>query len=335
MKIPKIKQLPSGNWFCQLRLDGKSISITEPTYELCEAKAVAIKAGLYKANKTTSITLRQAIDDYIENRRNILSPASVRDLRFVEKRLAFIADKPLSSIKNWQKVIDDLTRVYAPYSVIITWGSIRSIIGEYIDVPKVRLPKRMPKEPKFLRPDEIPVFVNAVKDTDFAIPALLALSSLRASEIQALTWDDIYDDHIRVHSAIVKDEDGNKVRKSTKTSSSTRNVPILIPELKEALDRERGNGTVAKYATNTLYRKINKVCDELGFCRTGLHGLRHSFASLCYFCRVPSKISMQIGGWSSERTMMQIYTHIAEADVVEQSKILSDFFISNSVSKSI
>ncbi len=31
VKIPTARQLPSGNWFVQLRIDGRSISITKPT----------------------------------------------------------------------------------------------------------------------------------------------------------------------------------------------------------------------------------------------------------------------------------------------------------------
>ena len=326
MKIPKVRQLPSGNWFCQVRVDGKSVCITEPTRDKCEAKAVAVKAGLIEAKQTTNKTLRQAVEEYIEDRRNVLSPTTIRDLRFTVKRFGSLADKPLTSVKSWQRVIDDLTRVYAPYTVIISWGTIKPILKEHIDAPKVRLPQRIPSAPKFLRPDEIKRFVDAVKDTDFVIPALLALSSLRAGEIQALTWDDIGEDSIRVHASIVKDESGQYIRKTTKTAGSTRTVPILIPELKEAIEKTRGQGTVAKYATNTLYRKINKVCDDLGVCRTGLHGLRHSFCSLCFYLRIPPKIVMQIGGWESERTMSQIYTHISEVDIVEQSRKISEFF---------
>lgn len=35
MKIPAVRRLPSGSYFCQLRINGQSISITEPTYDLC------------------------------------------------------------------------------------------------------------------------------------------------------------------------------------------------------------------------------------------------------------------------------------------------------------
>ena len=51
MKLPTIRQLPSGSWFCQLRLDGQSISITETTRERCEAKAMAYKTGILTARR--------------------------------------------------------------------------------------------------------------------------------------------------------------------------------------------------------------------------------------------------------------------------------------------
>jgi hypothetical protein len=31
IKTPTARQLPSGNWFVQLRIEGQSISITKPT----------------------------------------------------------------------------------------------------------------------------------------------------------------------------------------------------------------------------------------------------------------------------------------------------------------
>lgn len=40
IKIPTARQLPSGNWFVQLRLDGQSISITKPTQREAVAAAV-------------------------------------------------------------------------------------------------------------------------------------------------------------------------------------------------------------------------------------------------------------------------------------------------------
>ena len=44
MKLPAIRQLPSGDWFCRVRIDGKDIGITEPTAALITATNEARKA---------------------------------------------------------------------------------------------------------------------------------------------------------------------------------------------------------------------------------------------------------------------------------------------------
>lgn len=51
MKIPKITQLSSGNWFCQIRINGKSLYITEPTKELCEIRVITEKTRLLEEKK--------------------------------------------------------------------------------------------------------------------------------------------------------------------------------------------------------------------------------------------------------------------------------------------
>ena len=39
MKKPVAKQLPSGAWFCRVRVDGQDVSITRDTKDLAEAEA--------------------------------------------------------------------------------------------------------------------------------------------------------------------------------------------------------------------------------------------------------------------------------------------------------
>jgi hypothetical protein len=68
------------------------------------------------------------------------------------------------------------------------------------------------------------------------------------------------------------------------------------------------------------------VCDAAGLPRVGVHGLRHSFASLCYSLGVPAKITMQIGGWSNPQTLTKIYTHLGKKDIAARSKEITGFF---------
>ena len=134
----------------------------------------------------------------------------------------------------------------------------------------------MPKERPFLTPDEIRVFVSAVKDTRYAVPALLALSSLRISEIQALRWEDIPANpkFIRVQGAVVLNEKNKYQRKiQNKNATSTRNVPVMIPELTAAIQRDRKPvGPVLGITQNSLRCAVKKICRENNLPDVGVHG---------------------------------------------------------------
>ena len=58
----------------------------------------------------------------------------------------------------------------------------------------------------------------------------------------------------------------------------------------------------------------------------GVHGLRHSFASLCYHLGRSERETMAIGGWKDQNTMRKIYTHISEADLKKANEKLAAFF---------
>ena len=51
IRIPSPRQLKSGAWNIELRAEG--VSVTEPTKELCQAKAKAIRAGFIEKKKSS------------------------------------------------------------------------------------------------------------------------------------------------------------------------------------------------------------------------------------------------------------------------------------------
>lgn len=71
---------------------------------------------------------------------------------------------------------------------------------------------------------------------------------------------------------------------------------------------------------------MNRICADNQLPEVGIHGLRHSFASLCYHLNVPEKAVMQIGGWANDATMRRIYTHLAQRDMEKNIRSLKDFF---------
>ena len=342
MKVPTPKKLPSGSWFIQLRLNGTSVPVTASTKKECIRTAEMIKAE-YRAGRRaveqrkSDVTLRQAIDHYIEAKSNSLSPSTIRGYRIIQRnRFQRYMDTPISNIKDWQAVYDSDTA--APKTLRNSFAFIRSVYqfetGKAL--PKIET-KPVPKsERPFLDTDQIDAFLGAISGERVELPALLALSSLRCSELLDLTWDDIdlIHNRIRVHGAVVPDEHNRLVAKATnKTAASHRYVPIFIPQLRDALanvPKDQRTGSVVPYQTESgMIRAVNSICDKAGLPRVGLHGLRHSFASLCVHLGIPEETAMSIGGWSDFQTMRKIYTHISQRDKQEHVELLSGFFIKN------
>ena len=158
---------------------------------------------------------------------------------------------------------------------------------------------------------------------------LLALSSLRQSEILALRWEDIdlKNRVLYVNGATVPGEDGKLIRKNTtKNSSSRRAVPIIQPLYDALSATDNRTGSVVIFSTSGMYKGINRLCEANGLPAVGVHGLRHSFASLAYHLQIPEKIAMQIGGWANTQTMHRIYTHIGQKEISKQANKFTSFF---------
>lgn len=337
MTVPEPRKLSSGNWFIQLRLGGESVPVTAPTTKECRDTAMLIKAE-YKAGKReiqknkANPTLRQAIDSYIDARSNTLSPSTIRGYKIISKnRFQDVMDKKIRDIKDWQGICNKEAKNMSAKSLKNSWYLIASALREAGEnAPNIKLPQVVAEEHPYLAPEQIEPFIKAVKGEKCEIPALFGLSSLRCSEMCALTWDniDLKKQCIYVSGSAVYDKDNKLVQKKTnKNDSSRRYVPIMIPELTAALTAIKNkNGLVISQRPNTIFRQVNAVCEKNGFPLIGVHGLRHSFASLAYHLGMPKKIAMQIGGWSDYDTMRKIYTHLSQKDVDKYADEMKQFY---------
>ena len=342
MKVPEPKKLPSGNWNIRLRLGGEGISVTKPTKKECIRAAEIIKAeyraGKRAGNVTSDLTLSEAIDKYIDARQNSLSPSTIRGYTIIQKnRFQEYMGLKLSNISDWQAVYDSEVGRLNGKTLKTSWALIRSVYKEQTgkQLPEIHEVPVVKAERPYLDPEEINRFLAAVKGQKCEIAALLALSSCRCSEILALTWDKVDLDHSRIliAGAVVPNKDNQYVSKTTnKTESSRRYIPIFIPQLTFALQNaregsEKVNQRVVHYRTESgLLRAINAVCEGAGLPLVGVHGLRHSFASLCVHLKIPEETAMQIGGWSDFTTMRKIYTHISQRDQQKNADKLASFF---------
>lgn len=324
IKIPPPAQR-NGNWHGRITVDGKRISITEPSQELYYVKARAYKVREQVATETPNrITLGQMLDDYIEEYTPVLSPCSIRGYKTYAKQLEAYRDQPIGKL-DWQKMINYYSRKYAPKSIRNMWGlisvSLKSI-GE--DVPNVKLPAKEPSNRGWLDYKQIPLFLDAIKDEPCELACLLALHSLRVSEIFALNKNSIVNGTIRVRGAAVLDENNKLVqKKSNKNETSTRDIPIMIPRLEEIWDYDNDPKFNSQSAIN---RGIAKACVKIGAEPMTIHCLRHSFCSLARQLQWDIKTTCKIGGWKNEKVPSDIYSHIPTSTELKSIECMRNYY---------
>lgn len=319
-----------------MRLCGESVSVSAATRTECVRQAEKIKADYRNGKKPqparACVTLHDAVEQYIAARENVKSPATIRGYYVIlRNRFKPYMGRDVRQIP-YQRMINEEAKTVSAKTLFNAWNLAAAAIEEAgQERPKVALPDRQKREHAYLTYDQIAVFVGAIRGTKVEIPALLALHSLRLSEICALDWKQLRGGEINVAGALVYDKDNRKVRKETnKNATSRRTVPVMISRLQELVDLHADDvGPVVTVAPNTIYRQVNRVCDACGLPLVGVHGLRHSFASLCYHLGVPMLITMRLGGWKTDRIPREIYTHLADADIANQVDAIRTFYAQN------
>lgn len=338
MKVPEPRKLKSGTWFIQLRLNGVSVPVSAATKKECIRQAELIKAEHRSQKRTiapkTQRTIKQIMEDYIASLPENTSPSTIRGYNsIVSTRFLPVSGLRPDQVKDWQSIIDGEAKIISAKTLKNSWGFVKSSFrAAGVELPDVKLPQVMNSERQWLEPDDLKTFISHVKGNRFEIPVLLALHGLRRSEIFAMTFEkiDLKKNTITIHGAAVVGGDNKLIQKQeNKNASSRRVIPILIPALSSAIESVpecQRKGLIYTANPTTLYWYINKVCEECDLPKVGVHGLRHSFASLAYHLGLSEQETMELGGWADYNTMRKIYTHLAKADRLKSQNKIAAFF---------
>ena len=334
MVVPKPKKQPSGNWFVRLRLGGESIPITAPSERECYNAALSAKTAYITQGKKLEvrpgISLYQLYEKYIFSYSTVLSPATIRGYMIcLRNRFKAYQQMPVGDIP-WQRMIDNELKACSEKTVKNAWGLVHASLKlAGYPVPNVKLAAAPVREIAFLEPEEILQFCEAVKGRSYEIPALLALNGLRVSEIKGLTWAniDLKRNLIHVRGAYVPGVNGNVKKETNKNKTSTRDVPILIPQLQDALkNAKKANGVIVPVSEQNLLRDVKRACRRASITEVTTHGLRHSFASLGYYLKIPERQLMLWGGWANYHTMHKIYIRVSALAEQESRQTVTSFF---------
>lgn len=290
---------------------GKMYTVTFE-YKPTQKEAMqAMAAELDKVQeKHKSMNFKAAADEYIEAKRNVLSPTTIRAYKCAMKAISeSFQSENIHDITamDIQKEINRLTKAHSPKTVRNYHGFISAVLGTFCPNLKIctTLPQKVKNEPYIPSDEDIKKILEYSKGTQFEIPIMLACYGLRRSEICALTPGDIDGDIVRISKAKVLDDKTKWVYKTTKTTASTRE--IIIPN--EIAEKIREQGYVYKGHPNSITIYLSKIEDKLGLPHFSLHKLRHYFASKMSAMNIPEADIMRMGGWETDHVMKSVYRH--------------------------
>ena len=325
LTIPKPKLLADSTYSAQMMVNGERFTVKADTLEEYEVKARAIKMELLdKVKKPRFCSLSSVIDSYIDNNRNVLSPSTIRGYRYIRRgRFKNYMNLAYTDI-DYQAMVNEEAVCCSAKTLLNAYSLVKSSLKAYgFTAPDVNLPTVVVPDLLFLDYQQIPIYLEAARDKAGELASILALHSLRMSELLAVTVDDVDDNYITVNKAIVRDDNNKYVQKITKTIQSTRHIPIMIPRLKEILPNS------GRLVTNTpvaIERQIKRVCESSSLPYVGCHGLRRSFASLAFHLKWDERSIMSVGGWSNMQTVHKVYIKLAQQDLKANTSSMADFY---------
>ena len=335
VKVPTPQKLPSGKYHCRIMIDKKPVYITENSPEEVVAVAMALKTGMKQATKTEDITLEQAMENYCRDRNSILSPATLRGYGIIRRnRFQDIMKKPVSklSFTAIQKAVNQEAREYSPKTVRNSYGLLTAVLGEYrpdLDLSRINLPQRQETDKVIYTPEELRKYLAQVRGTNVELPVLLAVwLGLRRSEIIGLRWEDVDYERgtISIKEALVPDENNQFQVKGTKTVKSRRTLPCPQYILNLISQQEQTGERIIQVAPHTIHSRMARAAKAAGVPAVGLHALRHQNASIMLALNIPDKYAMKRGGWSTNKTMKDIYQHVFREGEQEAAVAIDQYF---------
>lgn len=331
--MAKAKQLPSGSWRVQLYIgmqDGKRVyrSFTGPSKRQVEAEAAAYAATEPLSTSRDGMTLKQAMDEYIETKRNVLSPSSIPGYKSIAKNhLEMIRDLPLYKLTQ-DKLQAEINREAArvsPKTVRNIVGLLTATLNMFAPAKRyhLTLPQRESKPVRIPTREEIELIYANIKGGPMEVPVLLAAAcGMRRSEICALRLADVGQGTIRVTKALVEDEEHDLVTKVPKTYAGTRIIDCSTTLT--GLIKARGKDPVCELTPDQISDRFRRLLDRLGISHFRFHDLRHYYASEGLLMGVPTRYVADMMGHASVQTTERIYQHVFAASRRELGQALAE-----------
>lgn len=331
-------KLPSGNYRVQVSAgfdaQGKRIvkSFTaEEEWEVMKLAQDFLNNRDFSYN--INMTVAEAMEMYIESRKNVLEPTTLRNYNQALKyRFKIIMNRKIKDLQpiQIQQAINLEAENIGPKTLRNAYGLLKSVLNMFnddINLNSIKLPKLRKREKELPSFEEI---FNIVKGTEIELPVLLAAwLSLRIGEVVGLQFRDVDNNThvVNIRRTIVSTDEGQQVREGCKTEKSQRQLelPNYIFDMIMAIPHDNDTDFIVPLTRKALYSRFTRLVGKQGITMT-FHDLRHLNASIMLMLGVPDKYAMERGGWSTDCILKSVYQQTFSSERMKIDKMIDGYF---------
>ena len=315
------------------QINGKSIQLVfdhEPT-----ENEVLIGLRPYLDGKPAPkdiLTFANAAKQYVERKRNVLSPKTVKEYLETPSRLSeWFCSKNIYEITevDVQLEINDLAGSKSAKTVKNYYYFIKSVLEAFRGDLRhnVTLPQVEIIEPYIPSDEEVQKLLNYMYEErpKYYLCMILGAYGLRREEIMAITVDDLDGNILNITKGKVQNDKNEWVIKTTKTPKSRRKIEL--PQ--DIADMIREQGVAFDCYPSGICKVITTACKRLGINHITLHKLRHYFASKLISEKVDVMTISYLGGWTTPDMIYRRYGHAMDDKKRDALGIIDSIIVSN------
>lgn len=249
--------------------------------------------------------------------------------------------------KQYPLFVNYMNKVFK-YAINIGLTSDNPTLNLIIPKPQIKTEKKL----KLYTKEQLELFLSEVskeqnpyfKNRDYTLFRLLAFSGCRIGEILALTWDNI---NFKTHEMTIKKtvarSDKYYISETPKTKKSNRIIYLDEKTIKQLkfwkLEQRKYLFQLGFTKANYLFtndensftinqavaERYNVYRERAGLPYIGLHGFRHTHASMLYEAGADHKEVQERMGHANIKTTMDTYTHITSSKKEETTQKLTNY----------
>lgn len=328
--------LPSGRWRC-LVFDGmengkrKYKSFTAATKNDAELQAKQYLSDPTRKQSKDTITVKDAIERYITVKTGVLSPATIRGYRQMQRtRFSTIENEDIFTLntEKMQKFVSSTTMNASAKTTANAYGLLTASVAMFRPdaIFRVTMPKKAAKRKSAPSDGDVQTLYKEADGELKLCIALAAFGSMRRGEICALKYSDIEGNAIYIHKDMVMDENNHfQIKNMPKTSDSVR-----IVQLPDSIIKMIGTGKPENFIVNLTPSAITiafmRLRDRLGI-NIRFHDLRHYYASIGAVLNIPDNYVADFGGWRRGSSVMkEIYQGVIQDAKSQYAAMLNKHF---------